>query len=47
MFWSDIESDKIYRAYLNGSEVVELINSSILIVGESVLHQVSLACVSQ
>lgn len=33
MFWSDVESDKIYRANLNGSEVEELVNSSVLVVG--------------
>jgi len=33
MFWSDVESDKIYRANLNGSGVEELVNSSILVVG--------------
>lgn len=34
MFWSDTESDKLYRANLNGSNVEELINSRILAVGE-------------
>ena len=33
-FWSDTSQDKIYRATLNGTDVEELINSSILAVGE-------------
>ena len=35
VFWSDTNSDKIYRSDFYGNQVEELVNSSILVVGMS------------
>ena len=35
IFWSDTNSDKIYRSDFYGNQVEELVNSSILVVGMS------------
>lgn len=35
MFWSDVTTDSIHAAYLNGSDEIVLVDSCISVVGKS------------
>ena len=39
MFWSDVTTDTISRAKLNGSEVTVLVNSGLSIIGKSATNE--------
>ena len=41
MFWSDTNSDRIYRAYLNGTGITTLISSGLAVTGNEASQNIT------
>ena len=41
MFWSDTNSDRIYRAYLNGTGITTLVSSGLAVTGNEASQNIT------